>query len=56
MALKFLLTFGRFNLSYLPEDQKKEVIKKTGITITKAVVLFEYGKANKGYWDVLKLH
>ena len=56
MALEFLLLFGRLNLSSLPEDKKKEVMEKVEITITEAVVLFEYGKANKGYWDGPKLH
>lgn len=31
-------------------------MEKAGITITEAVVLFEYGKANEGYWDGPKLH
>lgn len=35
---------------------KKKGIKKAKITITAAVVLFEYKKANKDYWDRLKHH
>ena len=31
-------------------------MEKAGIIITEAVVLFEYGKANEGYWDGSKLH
>lgn len=31
-------------------------MEKEEITITEAVVLFEYGKANEGYWDRPKLH
>ena len=54
--LEFLLSFGLLKLSSLPEDKKKEVIEKMEITITEAVVLFEYEKTNKGYWDGPKLH
>ena len=53
--LEFLL-LRRLNLSSLPKDKKKEVIEKVEITITEAVMLFEYGKANKVYWDGPKLH
>ena len=56
MVSEFLLIFGRLNFSSLPEDKKKYVMEKAERTITKAVVLFEYGKVNKGYWDRLKLH
>ena len=49
MVSEFLLLFERLNLSSLPKDKKKEVMKKAEITITEAVVLFEYGKTNKGY-------
>ena len=56
MVSEFFLPFGRLNLSSLPENKKKEVMEKAEITITKAVVLFEYGKANEGYWDGPKLH
>lgn len=31
-------------------------MKKAGITFSKAVVLFEYRKANKRYWDEPKLY
>ena len=31
-------------------------MKKAKITITKAIVLFEYGKANKRYWNRPKLY
>ena len=56
MVSEFLLFFKCLNFSSLPEDKKKEVMEKAEITIIVAVVLFEYGKANKGYWDGLKLH
>ena len=56
MVLEFLLPFKHLNRSSLLEDKKKEVMKKAEITIIKAVILFEYEKANKGYWDKLKLH
>ena len=56
MASDFLLPFGRLNLSSLSEEKKKEVIDKTGLTVTEAVELFEYGKSNEGYWDGPKLH
>lgn len=54
--LKFLLLFRYLNLFSLPEDKKKEVIEKIKITITKAILLFEYKKANKRYWDRSKLY
>ncbi len=56
MALEFFFLFGRLNLSSLPEDNKKEMIKKTEITITEAGMLFKYEKANEGYWDRPKLY
>ena len=56
MVLEFLFLFKPLNLSFLSKDKKKEVIKKTEITITKAVVLFEYRKANKKYWDRPRLY
>lgn len=57
MVSEFLFPFERLNLFSLPEDKKKEVMKKVEIIITKAVLLvFEYGKANKEYWDGPKLH
>lgn len=56
MASEFLLPFGRLNLSSLSTEKKKEVVEKTGLTITEAVELFEYGKSNEGYWDGSKLH
>lgn len=31
-------------------------MEKSGLLVTKAVELFEYGKSNKGYWDGVKLH
>lgn len=46
---KFLLLFRRFNLSSFPKDKKKRVKEKAEITITKAVILFKYEKANKKY-------
>lgn len=56
MVSEFFLPFDHFNLSSLPKDKKKEVIKKAKITITKIIMLFEYRKANKEYWDGPKLH
>ena len=56
MVSDFLLPFGRLNLSLLSEEKKKEVIDKTGLSVTEAVELFEYGKTNEGYWDGSKLH
>lgn len=31
-------------------------MEKVAITVSEAVVLFEYGKANERYWDGPKLH
>lgn len=39
---EFFLLFGRLNLSFLSENQKKEVMEKAKITISKVVILFEY--------------
>ena len=55
MASDFYLPFSQLNLSSLSE-KKKEVIEKTGLTVTEVVELFEYEKSNEGYWDELKLH
>ena len=56
MTSDFLLAFGHLNLFLLSEEKRKEVIEKSELTIIEAVELFEYGKANKGYWDGPKLH
>lgn len=32
------------------------MIQQTGLTTTKAVKIFQYGKNNDGYWDGAKLH
>lgn len=32
------------------------MVDKTGLSVTEAVELFEYGKTNEGYWDGAKLH
>ena len=56
MASKFLLPFGRLNLSYLSEREKKEIVQKSGLKVTEVVEIFEYGKSNDGYWDGPKLH
>ena len=56
MVSDFLLPFGRLNLSSLLEGEKKEVIDKTRLSVTKAVELFKYEKTNEGYWDGSKLH
>lgn len=55
MVLEFFLLFGRLNLSSLPEDKKK-MMEKAKLIISKAVMLFEYVKANKEYWDRSKLY
>ena len=56
MVSDFILPFGRLNLSSLSKEKKKEVIDKTGLSVTEAVELFKYGKTNEGYWDGSKLH
>lgn len=48
MVSDFFLLFERLNLSLLLKGKKK-IIDKTGLSVTKAVELFEYGKTNKGY-------
>lgn len=49
LVSKFYFFFGRLNFFSLPENSKKKMIEKAEITITKAVVLFEYRKANERY-------
>ena len=56
MVLEFFLPFGRLKLSFLPKDKKTEMIEKAKLIIIKTVMLFEYGKTIKGYWDGLKLY
>lgn len=56
MVSEFLLPFSRLNLSFLSEEKKKEVMEKAEIIVSKAIVLFESEKANKGYWDRLQHH
>ena len=56
MVSDFLFLFGQLNLSSLLEEKKKEVIDKTGLSVIKAVELFEYKKKKEGYWDRSKLH
>lgn len=56
MASEFLLPFGRLNLSSLPQEKINEVLSTTGMTVTEAVEIFEYGKNHEGYWDGAKLH
>ena len=56
MASEFLLPFGRLNLSSLSEEKRSEVLEKSGLNVTEAVEIFEYGKSNDGYWDGPKLH
>lgn len=56
MALKFLLLFDCLNLSSMSQEKIEEVIRQTGLTVTEAVELFEYGKNHEGYWDKAKLH
>lgn len=49
--LEFLLLFEHLSLFLLLKDKKKEMMEKVDITITKAVILFEYEKASKKYYD-----
>lgn len=56
MTSEFLLPFGRLNFLSLPLEKQAEVIEKWGLTVTKAVEVFEYEKNNDGYWDGAKLH
>lgn len=56
MVSEFLPPFGRLNLLSLSEDKQQEIRQRTGLTVTEAVELFEYGKNNGGYWDGAKLH
>ena len=56
MASEFLLSSDRLNLSLLFQEKRDEIITKTGLTVTAAVELFEYGKNHEGYWDGVKLH
>lgn len=56
MVSDFLLPFERLNLLSLSEGKRKEVIDKTGLSVTEAVELFKYEKTNEGYWDGSKLH
>lgn len=48
MVFEFLQSFGRLNLLLLSEDKQKKIREKTGLTITKDVEIFEYGKNNGG--------
>lgn len=56
MAFEFLLPFDRLNLFSLSKKKKIEVMEKTRLSVTEAIKLFEYGKANERYWDGRKLH
>lgn len=56
MTFEFLLLFSYLNLFFLSKEKRFEVIKKIRLSVTEAVKLFEYGKANKGYWDGPKLY
>lgn len=56
MVSEFLLLFDYLNLSSSSENNKKKVMKKVKIIIFEVIILFEYGKANKKYWDRFKLH
>lgn len=56
MVSEFLLPFGRLNLSSLSQEKRDEVVSRTGLTLTEAVEIFEYGKNHEGYWDRVKLH
>lgn len=56
MTSKFLLFFGRLNLSFLSKEREKKVREKSGLEVTKAVKIFEYRKSNDRYWDKSKLH
>lgn len=54
MASNFLLLFSRLNLSSL--SKKKKSNQKIRLSVTEDMKLFEYRKANKGYWDGSKLY
>ena len=41
MAFKFLLPFKRFNLSFLFEGKKKEIIQKLELEVIKIIEIFE---------------
>lgn len=56
MAFDFLLLFGQLNLLLLLKEKKKEVIKKTRLSVIETIKLFEYKKIHKSYWDKLKLY
>lgn len=56
MVSEFLLPFGHLNLLLSFKDKRQEIRQKTGLTVTKAVELFEYGKNNGEYWNGAKLH
>lgn len=56
MAFKFLLPFGRFNLSYLSKEKRSEVLEKLGLKVIEVVEIFKYEKSNNRYWDKPKLY
>ena len=43
MTSEFLLPFGRRNFLSLPLEKQAKVIEKSGLTVTEAVQVFEYG-------------
>ncbi len=56
MVSKFILSYERLNLASLTLEKREEVIQQTGLTNTKIVKFFRYGKNNDRYWDRAKLH
>lgn len=56
MVSEFIFPDRRLNLASFTPKKREEVVKQTGLTITEAVEIFEYGKNNNGYWDRAKLH
>lgn len=56
MVSEFLLPFGCLNLLTLSQEKRDEIVSRTGLTLTEAVEIFEYGKNHEGYWDGAKLH
>lgn len=56
VASEFILPFDRLNLASLTPEKRDQIVQETGLTDTKAVKIFEYGKNNDGYWDGAKLH
>ena len=56
MVSEFIFPYGRLNLASFTPKKREEVVQQTGLKITEAVEIFEYGKNNNGYWDGAKLY